>query len=1210
MSSSTFSDLLHALDPRPEVRFREFERICKWYLLNVPEYHSQVRRIWQWSEWPGAWGRDAGIDLVAEQHDGGLWAIQAKLYDPAYAIKKADVDSFLSESARYDFAYRLLIATTDRLGPTARKTLDSQRQPVGYLLRSQLELAQVAWPVSPADLRPQRQARKKPLPHVREAIKATVKGFQGTDRGQLIMACGTGKTLAGLWIAARLDCTRTLVLLPSLSLLAQTLREWSANAAEPFEYLAVCSDQTVVGADEMVQHTPELGVPVTTDPDAIAAFLRRRSRRVVFATYQSTPQIATAYDRRGTPAFDLAIADEAHRCAGRIASEFATILDNQQIKSRRRLFMTATPRYFTPRVRHEAGLLDIEVASMDDETTFGPVLHRLTFGEAIARDLLSDYQVAVVGVDDETYRAWAERGEFVTLDGQKITDARTLAGEVALAKAMRKYNLRRVISFHGRVKAAAQFSAALPRVIAWMPAPKRPRGDLWSEYVSGTMTSGQRDRLLLRFRNLDNNERGLLSNARCLGEGVDVPTLDGIAFIDPRRSTTDIIQALGRAIRKAPNKTLGTVVLPVFVATADDPNQALDDSSFRHVWDVLKALPAHDDLLADELDELRRQLGARRGTLRRPAKIRLDLPTRISDEFARAFDVQLVEQTTATWDYWFGLLERYVEREGHARVSQDEEEAGYPLGRWVNTNRQLYKQGHLAHSRAERLERLPGWLWSPFEADWEEGFAHLTEYAEREAHARARVGQKANDGFAVGRWAMTQRSLYRQGRLGTNRAARLEALPGWRWNLHESSWEEGYARLNEYVVREGHALVPLEHREAAFTLGSWVGRQRRAHKRGRLERDKVVQLEAVPGWAWDRYDADWEASFTRLADYVRREGHTRIPKGHREDGLALRAWAQQQRDTHRRGALSPTCVARLEALTGWVWNPHEGKWDEGYARLLVYVAREGQASVPQRHSEAGFKLGAWVTTQRGLYAQGRLDRRRVARLEAVPGWSWNPLESGWDCGCASLLTYVEREGHARVPAAHRERGFPLGAWVANQRQRFRQGRLDAARAAQLETLRGWAWHPFDADWEDSFKRLANYVEREGNARVPSPYREDGFRLGTWVSIQRHSFREGRLDPARAVRLEALPGWVWDALRADWEDGYARLERYVGREGHARVPYDYRQDSFALGSWVSRQRRAFKQGRLDRPRTARLETLSGWSWARSGSSVAQLDGTPQ
>jgi predicted helicase len=626
MSNSTFSDLLRALDPRPEVRFREFERICGWYLLNAPEYRSKVRRVWQWSEWPGAWGRDAGIDLVAEQHDGGLWAIQAKLSDPAYAIKKADVDSFLSESARYDFAYRLLIATTDRLGPTARKTLDSQRRPVGYRLRSQLELAPVTWPVSPADLRPRRPARKEPKPHVREAVRATVKGFKHTDRGQLLMACGTGKTLAGLWISERLACDRTLVLVPSLLLLEQTLREWSANAAKPFDHLAVCSDKTVIDKDEVMQHTSELGLPVTTDPDTIAAFLRRRGRRVVFATYQSSTQIAAAYQRGRTPMLDLAIADEAHRCAGREAGEFATILDSQRIRTRRRLFMTATPRYFTSRLRHEAGLLDVDIASMDDETAFGPVLHRLTFGEAIKRDLLSDYQVVVVGVDEETYRAWAERGELVTRDGETITDARTLAGQIGLAKAMRKYKLRRVISFHGRIKAAREFSADAPSVIEWMPAHARPTGALWSEHVSGTMTSDQRHRLLLRFRNLLPKERGLLSNARCLGEGVDVPSIDGIAFIDPRRSTTDIIQAVGRAIRKAPDKRVGTIILPVFL-TDEDPEQALEDSAFKNVWEVLKALRAHDETLGEELDELRRNLGARLSPPRRPGKIKLDVPT-------------------------------------------------------------------------------------------------------------------------------------------------------------------------------------------------------------------------------------------------------------------------------------------------------------------------------------------------------------------------------------------------------------------------------------------------------------------------------------------------------------------------------------------------------------------------------------------------------
>jgi predicted helicase len=231
---------------------------------------------------------------------------------------------------------------------------------------------------------------------------------------------------------------------------------------------------------------------------------------VVFATYQSTPQIATAQKGR-VPGFDLAVADEAHRCAGRVGSEFTTILDCKQIRAKRRMFMTATPRYYTSRRRRDAGVLDVEVASMDDETAFGPVLHRLTFGEAIERDLLSDYQVVVVGVDDDMYRTWAERGEFVTRDGNKVTDARTLAGQIGLAKTMRKYELRRIISFHGRVKAAREFSAEIASVIRWMPAHTRPTGEIWSEHVSGQMPAGQRKRLLLRLRKLAPEERGLLS---------------------------------------------------------------------------------------------------------------------------------------------------------------------------------------------------------------------------------------------------------------------------------------------------------------------------------------------------------------------------------------------------------------------------------------------------------------------------------------------------------------------------------------------------------------------------------------------------------------------------------------------------------------------------------------------------------------------------
>jgi predicted helicase len=430
----------------------QFERICQWYLTADPVYAAQLRRVWLWNEWPGRWGIDAGIDLVAEDHDGQLWAIQAKAYDPAFRITKKDVNRFLAEAGRPMFAYRLLIATTNLIDKIAERTIQGQGT-ASFVNLAALERAEVDWPSSPEALKPaKRIAPKKPRPHQREAIDAVVQGFETADRGQLIMACGTGKTLAALFIKEKVAANRTLVLLPSLSLLKQTLREWTANSTREFEFRAVCSDDTVVDDDAAVSRTSDLGVPVTTSPTEIAGFLRRRSvPRVVFATYQSSPQIAKAFKLGRVPGFDLVVADEAHRCAGPTRSEFATILDPTKIKGARRLFMTATPRYFTGRIVREAKEADYEVASMDDEAKFGTVFHRLPFGEAIERELLTDYQVAVVGVDDATYREWAERGELVILHGSvRKTDARTLAGQIGLAKAMKKYDLHRTITFtHG-----------------------------------------------------------------------------------------------------------------------------------------------------------------------------------------------------------------------------------------------------------------------------------------------------------------------------------------------------------------------------------------------------------------------------------------------------------------------------------------------------------------------------------------------------------------------------------------------------------------------------------------------------------------------------------------------------------------------------------------------------------------------------------------
>jgi len=917
-----FSELSAQFHADPHVRGRQFELLCRWYLQNAPEYRNKLKQVWLWREWPHRWGADAGIDLVAETHEGELWAVQAKAYDPAYSIKKSDVDTFLSESSRPQFAYRLLIATTDGIGDNAYRTLVDQEKAVGLALRSHLDAAAVEWPRDFDSLLPARAHPKTPRPHQQDAIDAVRLGFADAERGQLIMACGTGKTLVALWAAEALASRLTLVLVPSLTLLSQTLREWTANSADPFDYLAVCSDDTVAaGHDAMVSWTADLGLPVTTDAAAIERFLRRDGRGVVFATYQSSRRIAEA-QAGGAPVFDLVIADEAHRCTGPASGDFATVLEPGTIRAHRRLFMTATPRYFTDRVKKVAGEADYEVASMDDEASFGRVFHQLTFGQAIERDLLSDYQVLVVGVDDEMCAAYVERGAFVTLDGKHVTDARTLASHIAVAKAVKKYDLKKTITFHGRVKKAQAFSAMFPAVVESMPADDRPDGQFWSRYVSGEMPTSKRDVLLQQFRHLDQDRRGLLANARCLAEGVDVPAIDGVAFIDPRSSTVDIVQAVGRAIRKSEDKTHGTIVLPVFLRDGDDAEATLDDSSFKAVWQVLNALRAHDNVLGEELDALRRGIGRNRTTvLNRPAKIALDLPARIGAGFFSAFDVRLVQRTTEGWEFWFGLLQRFVAREQHSRASQQHLEDGFGLGLWVSNQRALFSSERLSHERRQRLEALPGWVWEAREARWEEAIAKLEQFVEREGHARPPFTHK-EDGFKLGLWAQNQRARARfvSGQLRDERRQRLEALPGWVWEPRLTHWGVGISKLEKFAEREGHSRVPVAHLESGYRLGQWVNAQRTAFVNGELSLERTEQLEALPGWTWDVLTIQWEEGFSNLMAFVEREGQARVPDDHTESGRKLGKWVGKQRSAFKSGRLSDERRRRLEAIPGWVWR--------------------------------------------------------------------------------------------------------------------------------------------------------------------------------------------------------------------------------------------------------------------------------------------------
>jgi superfamily II DNA or RNA helicase len=1048
---------LHAHYPDEYARGKEFEQVCKWFLENDPVYASQFAHVWLWDEWPGRWGPDIGIDLVAQLEDGSLVAIQVKCY--ANTVPIQEIDRFIAASARPEFSARLLIVTST-ITKNAETTLHNQDKQSSFLLGYHLGESAVDWLAAIDASRPQRPDPKTPRPHQATVIQDVLAGFKEHDRGKVIMACGTGKTLVGLWASQDLDATRTLVLVPSLSLIQQVAKEWHTNATVPFRSLFVCSDETVA-KDAFVSHTGEIGLPVTTDATKIKEFLSGNGRRVVFSTYHSSLRIAEA-QHAGAPSFDLVVADEAHHCTGKVESHFAAVLDAKQILSRKRLFMTATPRIASSRIRDEAKLYDLELASMDDEEQFGPDFHVLTFGEAIAGDLLSDYRVVIVGITEDDVKNRIDERKLLEWEATGFrTDAETMAALLGLVNVIDEYSLTHVISFHNRIKSAQQFSNDVGTLVDYLHSSDDEFSPLWAHHISSEMNTGERTTLLQQFRDL-HGQVGILSNARCLNEGVDVRAIDGVAFIEPRQSSIDIVQAVGRAIRKSDTEKTGTIFIPVFLDPDEDADTALSGSRFGAIWGVLRALREHDEILADELDRLRYTLG-RRGSIgtQWPGKIVIDMPEQVGSTFADALKTRIVEMATASFEFWLGLLQKFVEREGHARVPKRDKEGDYHLGGWAAKQRMFYTSKTLSDERIAGLNAL-GFVWDPLEENYQEGLSALRQFVEREGHARVTDGHEEGE-YPLGTWVSNRRTNYKAGTLSADRIKALEVVPGWMWDPNEVAFQDGLTALRQFVEREGHTRVPALCIEGGYNLGSWVTKRRKNYKAGKLSTERIAALKAL-NFEWEVRMAGNEALFqeglTALRQFVEREGHTRVPANHKEGEYLLGPWVLNQRQSYKNGKLSEGRIAALEALgfEGEVQDvANEAAFQEGLTALRQFVEREGHARVPALCIEGEYLLGPWVSKRRTNYKAGKLSTERIASLEAEPGWVWDFNEVAFQDGLTALRQFIEHEGHTRVPAGYQEGEYSLGTWVSTLRGRYKAGKLSPERVAELEALPGWVW---------------------------------------------------------------------------------------------------------------------------------------------------------
>jgi len=960
---------------------KKFEVFCKWFLENDPEWSKKVDRVWLWDEYPSKWQRqDLGTDLVFKDNDGLIWAVQAKCYSEHRTTTKGDMNSFLADTGRPEVDRRLWLQTTNKIEAKAEKTYKGQDKHVTIITLNYFRDAQIDYPSSFSDLYQAKvKAKPKPDPHQVKAIEDVTVGLQKSDRGQMIMACGTGKTFTTLWIKEALKSETTLVLLPSLSLLSQTMREWAWAGNTDFEILNVCSDKSVGKKTEDMAPS-DAPFAVTSDVQEISKFLRKSGPRVVFCTYQSSQLIAEAQIDTKVPTFDLAIADEAHRCAGKADAGFATILDGEKIRASKRLFTTATPRYFGKAIKDASKAADLAVIGMDDETVFGPVIHQLTFGQAIQHELLNDYQVVIVGVDEPMVKQWIDNYEIVATNPDETTDARTLAAKIGMLKAVKDYDLKRVISFHSRVSGAKKFSEELIEVADLIEPANRPDGTFLSDYVSGEMKAGDRKDKIDKLKELEGYDRGILTNARCLAEGVDVPSLDGVAFIDPKGSQVEIIQAVGRAIRKvrgAKIQTKGTIVIPVFIEDGDNHEASIEASNFKPVWDVLKALRAHDEVLADVLDTYRTNMAKNSSQARENIsdKIVFDLPMSVDAEFSSALRTVLVEASTASWEFWFGLLIVYKSKHGDCLVRSTDEE-NIKLNRWLNHQRYFRRNNLLIVEREDKLNDL-GVVWDVKSDMFMQKFDAYSNYL-KISEDKYLPSSLMYEGHNIGKWATTCRYEFNTKTIISYKVKLLNEV-GFIWDNDEYRWQKIYNFLKDKFEADGNIQLPDSYVWNGWDISDWMSRQRA--KKNELIEERIKLLDEL-NFSWDPKRDAWEFGYNIYKSYISCFKIKDLNTKTIFDGYNLGHWISLNRRNYKSGRTEDYQIEKLNKLN-FDWDPLETVWFQSYEILIDYGKDFSFDTLSQSTEHKGEKIGIWAYQQLRRYNNGTLEEHRIKLLKKI-----------------------------------------------------------------------------------------------------------------------------------------------------------------------------------------------------------------------------------
>jgi superfamily II DNA or RNA helicase len=991
--------------------------------------------------------------------------------------------------------------------------------------------------------------------------------------GILDIACGCGKTLLSYWTCQKFKFNKIIILVPSLQLLSQFVQAWKI---EDFAN-KINTQYLMIGSDSDLNFKDYCYINLTTVEDEICNFIENNDKFIIVSTYQSSDKLLSAINETGVT-IDFCIFDEAHKTAffkqkiindkNNYGRQFSLFLDNT-IKINKKLFMTATPRIYKFN-DNESDLKKSKKTkfhniSMNDPKIYGNIIHSYKLGKAIEDNTLTDFEIIATDVTDNRMKKIIEENRkiYPFLYGSEGINAETLFYIIALSNCLNKFNCKHILTYHNKIGKYSENKEAgyinkIYGAFGFAGLLEKYKKIFNLEkytfyHVSGETKVKERNEIIKKFANTDYS---IICSARVFNEGIDIKEIDCVAFIDARESRIDIIQCLGRCLRKCPGKNMSRVIIPTYIngITDETEDEQFNSTKYKNLFSVMKAIKTEKN-------------------------INVDITDIIVDE-----NYEKPKNTKSG-----GIIRHLTFRNIDTKRSEQDDDIN--IKNFVN----------LDHWKEKIKPLIVYGIYS-----WEHRYSELKEYLETNDKYPSQHDNDPNI-KKIAIWIQHQRENKKIDKISEYRIEQLELLKNWQWDILEDNWNDNYDKLKNYLEINDKYPSTRDKNINNKKISLWIITQRRNKKKKKISNEKIIKLEQLKNWKWEIVDitkikkASWNKHYDELIKYL--EHYDKYPKGHDEDTNVRKIgkWIQHQRENKKKNKISNEKIIKLEQLKNWQWElvdttkVKKKSWEEHYEELRKFIEKNNKYPKDSGKDTNIRKIGKWVCNQRTNKKKNKISGERIKQLEKLNNWQWD-VDDIWNENYEKLRNYLEIND--KYPKDHDKdiNVTKIGKWIQHQRENKKENKISEERIEKLEELKKWQWDILENTWNDNYDELRNYLKINGKYPSNSDKNKNIKKIGNWISCQRMAKNKNKISEDKIYKLEQLKNWKWGIdLNNIWNEHYNELKNYL--ENNDRIPKNRDKDTNIrkLGQWVSNQRRNKKINRLTKERIEKLEHLKDWHW---------------